>query len=461
MPVSNRIVPANASRACRADPCASASGSCLLGCRKNLFDPRDPSPPRADRVLRVGRPRLGRAVVLVLRSGGALPPARGHRHLALYLAVAIIVDGVPHLGLLQPHHRAVPAAAAAATSSRPSCSGRMPGVDLGRRAGRRLRPHDRDLGRRRACDAIFSFLPPAAGTASSCRPSSSSSLGSSTLNLRGVKESILVLTPIFLVFIVSHVGPDRLGVLAHTAATSVPSLADTRRTTRARRSPSSGWVGVGVIFLRAFSLGGGTFTGIEAVSNGVGILREPRVETGKRTMLYMATSLAFTAGGILLCYLLNDVAATSRARRSTPRCGRCSPRGWHDRRVRRRHGDRGVHAGLRGRAAVRRGADRLRRRPAHAGGHGASTSGCRSASTTSPSGSSTQNGVITMGVARRARARLHPRLGRRSWSSCTRSTCSSPSRSPSSGWCGTGWQRARTTERTGGGGSSSPRSAPA
>ena len=61
------------------------------------------------------------------------------------------------------------------------------------------------------------------------------------------------------------------------------------------------------ILLHAYSLGGGTYTGIEAVSNGLQILREPRVVTGKRTMLYMATSLAFTASGILLCYLLNQV----------------------------------------------------------------------------------------------------------------------------------------------------------
>jgi hypothetical protein len=61
------------------------------------------------------------------------------------------------------------------------------------------------------------------------------------------------------------------------------------------------------ILLHAYSLGGGTYTGIEAVSNGLQILREPRVLTGKKTMLYMATSLAFTAGGILLCYLLNRV----------------------------------------------------------------------------------------------------------------------------------------------------------
>ena len=61
------------------------------------------------------------------------------------------------------------------------------------------------------------------------------------------------------------------------------------------------------ILLHAYSLGGGTYTGIEAVSNGLQILREPRVVTGKKTMLYMATSLAFTASGILLCYLLNRV----------------------------------------------------------------------------------------------------------------------------------------------------------
>src|SRR6185295_4312836 len=35
-------------------------------------------------------------------------------------------------------------------------------------------------------------------------------------------------------------------------------------------------------------------------------LAEPRVTTGKWTMFYMATSLAFTAGGIMLLYLLWD-----------------------------------------------------------------------------------------------------------------------------------------------------------
>ncbi len=57
-----------------------------------------------------------------------------------------------------------------------------------------------------------------------------------------------------------------------------------------------------LLFIHAYSLGGGTYTGIEAVSNGLPIMREPRVRTAKRTMLYMAVSLAFTAAGLLVCY---------------------------------------------------------------------------------------------------------------------------------------------------------------
>ncbi len=154
------------------------------------------------------------------------------------------------------------------------------------------------------CEAIYSFLPPAwQGTKLLAEFGVVGWL--ILLNLRGVKESVLVLTPIFLGFMASHAVLILYGILGH--APQVSSLVvDTARDTHAAFS-SLGALGVAVIFLRAFSLGGGTYTGIEAVSNGVGTLREPRVETGKRTMAYMAGSLAFTAGGILLCYLLNQV----------------------------------------------------------------------------------------------------------------------------------------------------------
>ena len=72
-----------------------------------------------------------------------------------------------------------------------------------------------------------------------------------------------------------------------------------------------GGMGIFLLFLRAYSLGGGTYTGIEAVSNGLQIMREPKVHTGKRTMLYMAASLALTAGGLFLCYLLWELPPLS------------------------------------------------------------------------------------------------------------------------------------------------------
>ncbi len=155
------------------------------------------------------------------------------------------------------------------------------------------------------CDAIFSFLPAAAhGLELPAELAVVAWL--ILLNLRGVKESVYVLTPIFLAFLVSHAGLIGYGLLRHGAALATIAGATVRDTRAA--AGQIGLAGVGLVLLRAFSLGGGTFTGIEAVSNGVGILREPRIDNGKRTMLYMATSLAVTAGGILLCYLLNDVA---------------------------------------------------------------------------------------------------------------------------------------------------------
>ena len=154
------------------------------------------------------------------------------------------------------------------------------------------------------CDAIFSTIP---GQGHALKlPAEFAVVGwLILLNLRGIKESVFVLTPIFLAFIVSHAAMVTYGVLRHASGLG-SMLAGTVQETHQAVS-QLGWVGVAVILLRAFSLGGGTFTGIEAVSNGVGMLRKPRVENGKKTMAYMASSLAFTAGGILFCYLLNNI----------------------------------------------------------------------------------------------------------------------------------------------------------
>ncbi len=122
------------------------------------------------------------------------------------------------------------------------------------------------------------------------------------LNLRGVKESVTVLVPIFLIFLLTHALVIFLAVIGH--AHELPPLLNAAVHETRSEVGRVGFIAIAIAFLRAYSLGGGTYTGIEAVSNGLQILREPKVKTGKRTMVYMATSLAFTAGGILLAYLL-------------------------------------------------------------------------------------------------------------------------------------------------------------
>jgi amino acid transporter len=125
------------------------------------------------------------------------------------------------------------------------------------------------------------------------------------LNIRGVKESITVLTPIFIIFVFTHVLMIGYGILSHLG--QVGPVVREIKTSFDNGLGTLGGMGMLALFLRAYSLGGGTYTGIEAVSNGLQVMREPRVQTGKRTMLYMSTSLAFTAGGLFLCYLLLKV----------------------------------------------------------------------------------------------------------------------------------------------------------
>jgi amino acid transporter len=156
-----------------------------------------------------------------------------------------------------------------------------------------------------SADALFSFLP--AGYQSyKILAEVVFIFGLIFLNLRGVRESVLFLLPIFLMFILMHIVAITMGLMPHLG--DMPTLVANSYQQTARDVQGIGLIATAGILLHAYSLGGGTYTGIEAVSNGLQILREPRVETGKKTMLYMATSLAFTASGILICYLLNRVA---------------------------------------------------------------------------------------------------------------------------------------------------------
>ena len=155
-------------------------------------------------------------------------------------------------------------------------------------------------------DALFSFLPPAfreykllfavAGV-----------FVLTVMNLRGVRETVLPLVPIFLVFLLTHAF-----AIVYSFMAQVPSMGELAQSTSHDLSQARGelgLVGMFLLILRAYSMGAGTFTGIEAVSNGLPILREPRERTGKRTILYMALSLAFTAGGLMIAYFLHHTTA--------------------------------------------------------------------------------------------------------------------------------------------------------
>ncbi|HXP90596.1 MAG TPA: APC family permease [Fibrobacteria bacterium] len=158
-----------------------------------------------------------------------------------------------------------------------------------------------------SADAVFSFLPQhLLWLKFPCEVAGLLLL--TAMNMRGAKESVTALVPIFLVFVVTHIAaivwavgirlPHLGEVAAHTGYDIHGAIHE------------MGLLPMLFLILRAYSMGAGTFTGIEAVSNGLPILREPKVKTGKRTMTYMATSLSFTAFGLMLAYLLYAVVPT-------------------------------------------------------------------------------------------------------------------------------------------------------
>lgn len=153
-------------------------------------------------------------------------------------------------------------------------------------------------------DALFSLLPPEslgwklpfafAGVA-----------GLTLLNLRGVRESVMLWVPVFFVFVGTHAFAILYAIGTHASGLGGVAAATAREVHTV--SSQLGWFGLLAVLLKAYSMGAGTYTGIEAVSNGLPILREPRVPTGRRTMAYMGISLALTVAGLLTAYLLYAV----------------------------------------------------------------------------------------------------------------------------------------------------------
>jgi len=125
------------------------------------------------------------------------------------------------------------------------------------------------------------------------------------LNLRGVKESVVPLVPIFIAFVLLHVFAIGYAFISHLlnfGDVAVKTVTEIHNT----QNQLGLWAMI-ILIVRAYTMGAGTYTGIEAVSNGIPILREPKVHTAKRTMKYMASSLAIMVIGILVAYILYEV----------------------------------------------------------------------------------------------------------------------------------------------------------
>ncbi|MEI7490171.1 MAG: APC family permease [Bacteroidota bacterium] len=122
------------------------------------------------------------------------------------------------------------------------------------------------------------------------------------VNLRGIKESVFSLLPIFIVFLLTHAFTIVYPIFFHTRD-FINLVPDATREFK-QASHSMGTFAVLIILARAYSMGAGTYTGIEAVSNSMVILKEPRVKTGIATMRLMAFSLGITVLGLLVAYSL-------------------------------------------------------------------------------------------------------------------------------------------------------------
>ena len=156
-------------------------------------------------------------------------------------------------------------------------------------------------------DAMFSFLPPLwlkyklvvalAGVVLLI-----------VMNMRGIKESVMPLVPIFLIFIFTHAFAFIYTLVVH--AMDLPQVISETSAGFKTAHSELGLFGLFILIMKAYSMGAGTFTGIEAVSNGLPILREPKIKTAQKTMIYMAVSLAVTVVGLMLGYILYHVVPT-------------------------------------------------------------------------------------------------------------------------------------------------------
>ncbi len=131
--------------------------------------------------------------------------------------------------------------------------------------------------------------------------------GVTLVNLRGTKESGLVLAVPTYIFIAGLGGMLLLGVVRILAGAGGPVVAPPSVPHAAEGA--SLW-----LLLRAFAAGCTAMTGVEAVSNGVGAFREPRTRNAHGTLSIIVAVLALLLGGIAYLAMHYRIAAMDQTK---------------------------------------------------------------------------------------------------------------------------------------------------
>ncbi|APS00511.1 amino acid permease [Pajaroellobacter abortibovis] len=122
-------------------------------------------------------------------------------------------------------------------------------------------------------------------------------------NMRGLKELVAMLVPVFVIFLFTHAI-----LLIAVLSTYFLQIGSTNRAIKnnlLNAMHTLSWTGMLHLLVRVYSIGrGGAYTGIEAVSKGVSLMRESQVTTAKRVMVLLASSLVIMASGILFSCLI-------------------------------------------------------------------------------------------------------------------------------------------------------------
>lgn len=132
------------------------------------------------------------------------------------------------------------------------------------------------------------------------------------LNLRGMRESASFLTfPVYF-FIIMIIGMILWGVM------NIASGNLTYHASAAVGAPVQGMTLV--LFLRAFSSGSSSLTGVEAISNAVPNFKRPKRKNAANTLAIMSLVLAVFFGGITYLSYYLGVKTTSRQYRLVTNC---------------------------------------------------------------------------------------------------------------------------------------------